>query len=179
MATTDNARIVQRPLAEHAWDLRKKYNLNRNMSKKAFMDWYDLGEIQLSTVYENLFVSTRQLLGKPTVKESADRYDFIDIISPGHKKILGDMKTSVLRKNGDKRRFVIPAVDQKIGNIYAVCWNWMTNKVCYFAIPPDEHGNHPKCGYKIMVCPNTGRKTGGWYNENCYYDSWEEMVSVD
>lgn len=177
MATTDRCIEAQRPLAEHAWDLREKYDLNRGMNKEEFMHWYDLGEIQLSTVYENLFVVTRNKLGKPTLKESADRYDFVRL-NPKRNTILGDMKTTVLQKDGDKRRYIVSSVENKIGNIYVVAWNWMTEKVNYFSIPPDDNKRHPKAGYKIMVCPKTGVRTGGWYNNNCAYDTWEDMVMV-
>lgn len=175
MATTDNQIDVHRPLAEHAWHLRKDYNLNRGMSKKKFMTWYDLGEIQLSTVYENLFVETRNALGKPTAKESADSYDFVKVF-PTQRRILGDMKIGTLQRSNDTYRFQIGNVSNKIGNIYIVAWNWMTDSVCYFAIPPDDFGYHPKAGYKIPVNPETGERTGGWYNRNCAYDTWEEMV---
>lgn len=177
MATTDRTIEAQRALAEHAWELREKYSLNHGMSKQKFMSWYNLGEIQLSTVWENLFVRTRNVLGKPTRKESADCYDFVKVF-PTQTRILGDMKITVLQKDGYYRRFVISGVKNKIGNIYAVGWNWLTDKPNYFAIPPDDYGEHPACGYKILVCPETGRRTGGWYNDNCAYDTWEEMVSV-
>jgi hypothetical protein len=26
-----------------------------------------------------------------------------------------------------------------------------------------------------MVHPITGERTGGWYNDNCAYDTWESM----
>jgi hypothetical protein len=175
MATTDIAIAAHRPLAEHAWHLRQKYNLNRGMSKKTFMDWYELGELQLSTVYENLFVATRNCLGKPTIKESADRYDFVKIF-PTQRRILGDMKLGTVQKSLDSRRFQISSVHNKIGNIYIVGWNGIAEEVCYFAIPPDNFGEHPKAGYKIPVHPVTGERTGGWYNDNCAYDTWEEMV---
>ena len=175
MATTDQWIEAQRPLAEHAWNLRKKYNLNRGMSKKEFMHWYDLGEIDLSTVYENLFVATRNALGKPTLKESGDGYDFVRL-NPVRNTILGDMKTTVLQRSGNNRRFVVSSVENKIGNIYVVAWNWLTKEVNYFAIPPDDYKCHPKAGYKIPVCSKTGKRTRGWYNKNCAYDTWEEMV---
>lgn len=178
MATTDITLEAQRPLAEYAYTLRQKYHLNRGLSKTEFMKWYDLGEIQLSTVYENLFVATRNRLGKPTLKESADRYDFVKVFST-QTRILGDMKTTVLQKNGDQKRFVVGSVEKKIGNIYIIAWNWMTNEVNFFAIPPDADNCHPKAGYKIPVCPKTGKRTGGWYNDNCAYDTWEEMVQYD
>lgn len=177
MATTDITLEAHRPLASFAWDLRQKYSLNRGVNKQEFMTWYDLGEIELSTVYENLFVATRNKLGKSTLKESAHGYDFVKVFST-QKRILGDMKTGVLQKDGDKRRFVIGNVENKIGNIYAIGWNWMTEKPNFFCIPPDKFDGHPKCGYKIPVCPSTGKRTGGWYNDNCAYDTWEQMVMV-
>jgi hypothetical protein len=177
MATTEVCIIAQRPLAELAWSLRKKYNLNRGMSRKEFMTWYNLGEVELSTVWENLFVSTRNKLGKPTLKESGDNYDFVKVF-PTQTRILGDMKTSVLRKDRDRRRFVVDSVQNKVGIIYVVAWNWMTDEPNYFAIPPDEFGEHPKAGYKIPVCKNTGKRASGWYNNNCAYDTWEEMVQI-
>jgi hypothetical protein len=175
MATTDQCVEAQRPLAELAWSLREKYKLNRGMNKNEFLIWYNLGEVQLSTVYENLFVETRNKLGKPTLKESADRYDFIKVF-PTQKRILGDMKTCVLQKNDRQRRFVVGSVENKIGNIYIVGWNWMTKQPNFFAIPPDDYKSHPKAGYKIPVHPMTGERTSGWYNDNCAYDTWEEMV---
>jgi hypothetical protein len=51
----------------------------------------------------------------------------------------------------------------------------MTNKVDFFAIPPIV-GGFPKQGIKIMVCPDIGVRTGGWYNRHAY-DTFEEMVS--
>ena len=59
MATTDITLEAHRPLASFAWDLRQRYSLNRGVNKQEFMSWYDLGEIELSTVYENIFVATR------------------------------------------------------------------------------------------------------------------------
>ena len=176
MATTDQAIEAQRNLAEFAYSLKKTYKVTNGLSKKKFMELYDQGEVQLSTVFENLFVTTRNL-GKPTKKVSVDQYDFVKVF-PTQTRILGDMKTSTLLKNGDQRRFVIPSVENKIGIIYVAGWNWMTNKVNFFAIPPDDFGSHPKRGYKIPVCPKTGTRTRGWYNDNCAYDTWEEMVEV-
>lgn len=175
MATTDIHLISQRPLAEVAYDLKKKYNLTHGLSKKKFMALYDLGEVELSTVYENLFVATRNAHGLPTRKESANGYDFVKAF-PTQTRILGDMKTSTLQKDGYKRRFVIASVHNKIGNIYIIVWNWMTEKPNFFAIPPDDNNEHPKQGYKIPVCPKTGKRTSGWYNDNCAYDTWEQMV---
>lgn len=173
MATTDVMCAAQRPLAEFAYELKKKYNQSFKLPKKTFMKLYDDGEIQLSSVFENLFVDTRNALGKPTKKVSGDNYDFVSVIN-NKEVILGDMKTTVLAKDGYSRRFVIQHVKNKQGYVYAACWNWMTNSVNFFAIPPME--NPPQCGYKIMVCPITGNRTGGWYNTNCAYNTWEEMV---
>jgi len=178
MATTDQTIDAQRPLAEYAYSLKKKYNVTHGISKKKFMMLYDLGEVELSTVWENLFVTVRNKLGMPTRKESGDNYDFVKVF-PTQTRVLGDMKTTVLQKDGDKRRFVVAGVENKIGIIYIVCWNWMTKQVNFFAIPPDDNGNHPKCGYKIPVCPKTGERTGGWYNDNCACESFEELVKAD
>ena len=175
MSTTDQWRIAQRPLAEYAYTLKEKYNQTFGLSHDSFMELYELGEIQLSSVYENLFVSTRNHHGKLTRKTAGDRYDFVEIDSFGRETPLGDMKTGVLQKNDEQRRFVIASVKNKLGKIYVVAWNWMTDKPNFFCIPPDEFGNHPNQGYKIMVHTKTGKRTGGWYNNNCAHDTWESM----
>jgi hypothetical protein len=169
MATSDIMREAQRPLAEFAYQLKEKYRQTRGRTKKEFMTDYDLGEIQLSSVFENLFVHTRKKLGKPVTKISEDSRDFSNN---------GDFKTTVLLRDGDKRRFVVNSVHSKIGTIYCTGWNWMTNKVNFFAVGCPKDG-FPKCGIKILVDPITGERTKGWYNNNCAYDSWEEMCSVD
>jgi len=138
---------------------------------------YDAGEIQLSGVYENLFVTTRNLLGLPTKKASGDRYDFVTVAK--NKVIpLGDFKTTVLLKDGDNRRFVISSVKNKQGIIYAIGWNWIANKPNFFAVPPDEWGGHPGAGIKIPVKPATGERAKGRYNKNCAYDTWEDLCQV-
>jgi hypothetical protein len=178
MCTTDQWRIAQRPLAEYAYSLKMKYNQTFDTSHKAFMNLYELGEVQLSSVFENLFVATRNHYGRPTRKVAGNRYDFVRVDSLGRETPLGDMKTGVLQKDDSictKRRYVIAGVENKIGKIYIAGWNWITNKPNFFCIPPDDNGNHPKSGYKIMVHPITGERTGGWYNDNCAYNTWEEM----
>lgn len=174
MSTTDIMCKAQRPLAEFAYELKKRYKLTRGQSKNKFLEMYDSGEIQLSSVFENLFVEARNQIKLPTKKVSGANYDFVKV-SKGTEIPLGDMKTSVLCKDGYKRRFVIPAVNKKIGYIYAVVWNWLTNEVNFFVFPP---GNHPKTGYKVLVCPITGKATGGKYNNSCRYNSWDEMIRV-
>jgi len=172
MATTTAWIEAQRPLAEYAYSLKKKYKLTNGLSKKTFMSMYDAGEIQLSGVFENLFVTTRQLAGLAVSKVSGANFDFVD----GNGDPLGDFKTGVLQKDGKTRRFVISGVGNKLGTIYAVTWNWMTGKVNFFAIPYHNiESGHPSCGYKIMVCPTTGQRTKGYYNLHCAYDSWEDM----
>ena len=166
MATTDNMRDAQRPLAVFSYKLKEKYGMTLGQSKEHFMESYELSEVQLSSVFENLFVAARKHIGKPLQKISEDSRDFSND---------GDMKTTVLQKNGYARRYVIGGVSGKKGYIYAVAWNWMTNKVDFFAIPPVV-GGFPKQGIKIMVCPNTGVRTGGWYNRHSY-DTFEEMAS--
>lgn len=168
MATTDQEREIQRPLAEYAYSLKKKYNMTHGMTKPQFLRLYDEGEITLSTVFENLFVAVRNMHGKPTRKVSENARDFSND---------GDKKIGVLKKDGDKRRYVISNVQGKIGTIYFTGWNWLTNKPNFFAIPRPAEG-FPKQGIKIMVCPRTGKRTGGKYNLHAH-DSFESMAMYD
>lgn len=178
MCTTDVWRNAQRPLANYAYSLKEKYGQDFGMTKEQFLKLYDLGEVQLSSVFENLLVETRNRLGKPTRKVAGDRYDFVRVDSLGRETPLGDMKTGVLQKDGTKRRFVIGGVAGKEGKIYICAWNWMTDKPNFFCIPPNTWGNHPDRGYKIMVHPETGERTKGYYNLCCAYNTWEEMAVV-
>lgn len=166
MATTDQMRNAQRPLAEYAYTLKEQYGMTLGQTRAQFMTMYDLSEVQLSGVYENLFVEARKKIGLPLTKISEDSRDFSNN---------GDMKTTVLLKDGDKRRFVVSSVSGKIGHIYVVAWNWMTNEVNFFAIPP--FGGFPSQGIKIPVCPQTGCRTGGWYNRHAY-NTFEEMAQI-
>ena len=175
MCTTDQWRIAQRPLAEYAYSLKEKYNQTHGLSREAFLALYDQAEIQLSSVFENLLVTTRNHLGKTTRKVAGDRYDFVRVDSLGRETPLGDMKTGVLQKDGPKRRFVIAGVAGKQGKIYIAAWNWMTGKPNFFCIPPDAWGDHPGAGYKIPVHPETGVRTGGYYNLCCSHETWEDM----
>jgi len=176
MSTTDINRIATRPLAEYAYGLKEKYDQTFGLRKKTFMQLFDMGEIQLSSVYENLLVATRNAHHRPTEKVSVDKYDVVRVDSMGRRTPLGDMKTTTLQKNGDKRRFVVSNVKNKIGKIYVIGWNTMTNEPNFFCLPPDEiQGTHPHAGYKIPVNPKTGKRTKGWYNDNYAYDTWEEM----
>jgi len=177
MSTCDRMNTAQRPLAEYAWKLKKKYKCTNNLTQKQFIAMYDAGEIQLSGVYENLFVTVRNVLGLPTKKVSGDGYDFVTI-ERNKDTILGDMKTTVLLKDGDNRRFVISSVKNKQGTVYTIGWNWLTNKPNFFAIPPNELGEHPAAGIKIPVDPVTGERAGGWYNKNCAYDTWEDLCKA-
>lgn len=177
MCTTDQWRIAQRPLAEYAYTLKQKYDQTFGISRDEFLALYEMGEVQLSSVFENLLVRTRNELGLRTKKVAGDRYDFVRIDKLGRETPLGDMKTGVLQKNGEFRRFVIDGVANKIGKIYIVTWNWLNKKPNFFCIPPDQLGEHPARGYKIPVHPITGERTGGWYNDNCAYDTWEQMAS--
>jgi hypothetical protein len=181
MSTTDQWRIAQRPLADYAYSLKEKYNQTFGISREAFIELYELGEVQLSSVFENLFVATRNKLGKPTRKVAGDRYDFVRIDRMNRATPLGDMKTTVLQKDDTRytaRRYVVASVEKKVGKIYIVGWNWMTNNPNFFCIPPDIGGGHPKAGYKIPVNPTTGERSGGWYNDNCAYRTWEDMCVV-
>ena len=175
MATSDIMCEAQRPLAEFAYRLKKRYRQTNGQSKESFLAMYDAGEIQLSSVFENLFVVARNDIGLPTEKVSGSNYDFVKIQN-GKRVPLGDMKTTVLQEDGYRRRFVVSSVSAKIGYVYTVAWNWMTKQVNFFAFP--DTGHRPKAGYKVMVCPYTGRRTGGIYNDYCAYDSWDEMIRV-
>ena len=178
MCTTDQWRIAQRPMAEYAYSLKEKYNQTFGISKDSFMNLYDLAEVQLSSVFENLLVVTRNQHGCPTRKVAGDRYDFVRVDSLGRETPLGDMKTGVLQKDDTRsitRRYVIASVENKIGKIYIIGWNWITNKPNFFCIPPDRGGGHPRCGYKIPVNPRTGERSGGQYNDYYSHDTWEEM----
>jgi hypothetical protein len=164
-------------LADYAYSLKEQYNQTHGMTREQFLNLYDIGEIQLSSVFENLLVETRNKLGKKTRKVAGDRYDFVRIDSLGRETPIGDMKTGVLQKDGPRiRRFVINSVAGKKGKIYICAWNWMTGKPNFFCIPPDKWGLHPQRGYKIMVHPETGERTGGYYNLCCAHDSWESMA---
>lgn len=164
MATTDYEIIVQRSLAEFAYELKEKYNLTYGQTYREFMHMYDQGEITLSTVFENLFVEVSKTLGKDIEKVSENCRDFSNN---------GDMKIGTLKKNGYQLRYVIESVANKIGTIYFVGWNWMTNKPEFHAIPKHIYGS-PARGIKIIRCPNTGKPTGGKYNRY-RYNSFEEM----
>ena len=175
MATTDQECVAQRSLAEYAYECKLKYN-QIEYTKEQWMKLYDDGEITLSTVYENLIVSIRNAHGIPTNKVSEDGRDLDNN---------GDVKIGVLKKDGDKRRFVISNVKNKIGTIYFVGWNWLLHSPVFFAIPhPSLHlydsdlDLFPAQGIKIMVHPVTGERTGGKYNQFAF-DTFEDMACTD
>ena len=171
MATTDNELIVQRPLAEFAYDLKAKYNQTHGMSKADFMSYYDTGEIQLSSVYENLFVAVNNALGGDVTKVSDHYSDF----SNG-----GDMKISNLQQNSDRTRYDIRSVANKTGMIYFVGNNWIKNKINgrpmpdFYAIPKQVYGS-PAKGIKIARCSISGDRVHGKYNYHCY-DTFEDIA---
>lgn len=165
MATTDYQIEIQRPLAEYAYELKKYYKDTKGISKRSFMLAYNAGELELSTIYENLFVLGANKAGKPIHKVSEDRRDFDNN---------GDMKIGVLKKDGVRRRYVISNVENKIGTIYFVGWNWIQNRTEFHVIPKPS-GTFPKAGIKIMRCKETGNVTSGTYN-SFYYPTWDEFV---
>ena len=178
MCTTDQWRIAQRPLAEYAYGLKQQYNMTLGQTREQFLAAYELGEVQLSSVYENLLVATRNRHGHPTRKVAGDRYDFVRVDTMGRETPLGDMKTGVLQKDDSvstRRRYVIASVENKLGKIYIIGWNWITNKPNFFCIPPNRGGGHPKAGYKIPVHPYSGERAGGQYNDYYAHDTWESM----
>lgn len=175
MATTDYTCIVHRDLAKFAYDLKVKYNETNGLSQETFLSLYDKGEVELSTVFENLIVSVRNSLGIPTQKVSEACRDIDNN---------ADVKIGILKKDGYSRRFVISGVHNKIGTIYFIGWNWITNKPVFFAIQrqKDAHGMlkpHPYRGIKIMVHPETGLKTRGRYNDLYSHDTFESMCKVN
>ena len=165
MATTDYEIESQRKLADFSYNLKEKYNHTHGQNRKEFLNMYDYGEITLSTVFENLFVAVANAKGRQIDKVSEDGRDFTNN---------GDMKIGILKKDGYQRRYVVENVANKIGTIYFVGWNWMTNKPEFHAIPKHVYG-YPARGIKIPRCPYSGDVTGGKYN---YYlkDSFEELV---
>lgn len=165
MATTDYQIEIQRPLAEYAYELKKYYKDTKGISKRSFMLTYNAGELELSTIYENLFVLGANKVGKPIQKVSEDCRDFDNN---------GDMKIGVLKKDGVFRRYVISNVENKIGTIYFVGWNWIRNKIEFHAIPKLSV-TFPKAGIKIMRCKETGNVTSGIYN-SFYHPTWDEFV---
>ena len=166
MSSTDYEIEAHRNLAQYAYDLKQKYGMTYGNSRENFMQLYDAGEVALSTVFENLFVQVSKALGINVEKVSETGRDF------SHN---GDRKRGRLRKNGNKRRYTITSVANKIGTIYFVGWNWMTNTVEFHAIPKHIYGS-PSQGIKIMRCTKTGVPTGGKYN-SFRKDSFEDLVS--
>ena len=171
MSTTTKMNDAQRRLAEHAWHLKKEIKRN-NISKRLWMELYDDGEIQLSSVYENLFVNTRNWMNLKTEKASVDGYDFVKLC--GHKKIpLGDMKTATIQKDGKYRRYSISNIKNKQGILYIVGYNRIKDSFDYFAIPTEVI---PKVLLVIGVDPETGdvhldNKYGKYY-----YTDFREMI---
>lgn len=165
MATTDYEISAFRELAEYSYDLQEKYQCTLGASREVFMAQYDAGIIQLSTVWENLFVIVNRCQGGDVIKVSEDGRDFSND---------GDMKVGILKRDGDKRRYVISNVARKAGTIYFVGWNWMTHQPDFYAIPKSVYGS-PARGIKIMRCPLDGDVTGGVYNDYAC-ESFEELV---
>lgn len=163
MATTDNEIIVHRKHAELAYELKKKYLPNYKISYEAYMRDYDTGEIHLSTVYENLFVTVSNCLGIPVEKISEHHRDFSNN---------GDMKIGVIQKNGHQRRYVIRNTANKKGTIYFVGWNWVSNSFNFYSIPKPVYGVVNNIA--IVMCPKTGNPTTGKYRD-CMVDSFEDM----
>lgn len=174
MSTTSVMIDAQRRLAEHAWELKEKYKQTFGMSKKQFMDLYELGEIQLSSVFENLLIATRNKLGMLTERRSVDSHDFVKVDSLGRKYPLGDMKTCTLQKDGPYRRYQVNDVQNKKGYLYIVGYNWIGDEFNYYAVPTSI--NLPK-HLTLSICADTG----GVNDESKYavysHNSWEQMAS--
>lgn len=174
MSTSDVMNHAQRRMAEHAFDLKKMYNQTFGMSKKQFMTLYDEGEIQLSSVFENLLVAARNHFKLPTRKVSAEGYDFVKIIGKKEKP-LGDMKTVTLQKDGKYRRFMVRNVADKQGYIYVVGYNWITDSFNYFAIPPKV--DKPKTFMVLGIDRDTGEVLQNKYGKYAV-DSFEKLAKI-
>jgi len=173
MSTSDVMNVAQRRLAEHAFDLKRKYGETYDMTKPQFLRLYNAGEIQLSSVFENLLVAARNVHGLLTERASAEGYDFVKVNKRKQISPLGDMKTCTLGKDGIYRRFVVRNVYAKVGWIYIVGYNWMTDGFNYFAIPPEV--KKPKSFMVIGVNRETGAVANGIYSSyECA--SFEDMI---
>jgi hypothetical protein len=165
MATTDYEIAAQRDLANFSYDLKVEYNLTYGQTRQEYLYMYDMGEITLSTVFENLIVAAAKKLGIDIKKVSEDCRDFSNN---------ADAKIGVLKKDGYKRRYVISNVANKVGTIYFIGWNWIAKKPEFHAIPWNVHRNVAQ-GIKICRNPVTGAVTSGKYNQ-CVKSTFEEMV---
>ena len=171
MSTCNTMTDAQRPLAEFAWGLKERYRQTHGLTKKQFIKLYDLGEIALSSVFENLLPATRNRHGKLTEKVSVDGYDFVKL--DGNRPVpLGDMKTCTGYKNGYSWKFAIKNAHDKKGYLYVVGYNPVNNQVYFFAIPPSVP--RPKTTLSITFCPKTGDITSKKYGRY-QVGSWEEM----
>lgn len=174
MSTSDVMNAAQRNLALFAYDLKRKYAQTQGLSKRQFMALYDLGEVQLSSVYENLLVEGRCQSGKPTQRASGAGFDFVKVSKNGRKTPLGDMKTGTLQKNGPYRRYTVARCGNKQGHVYFIGWNWITNKADFWAIPPKV--KLPSTLTVLGVDPETGSPIDGKYGRY-YCQSWDEMIN--
>lgn len=170
MSTCNTMTDAQRPLAEFAWTLKERYRQTHGLTKQKFMKLYDLGEVALSSVFENLLPATRNRYGKLTEKVSVAGYDFVKL--DGARPVpLGDIKTCTGYKNGYSWKFSVRNAHDKEGYLYVVGYNPVNNQVYFFAIPPSVP--RPKTILNITFCPETGNITSkyGRYQVN----NWEEM----
>lgn len=135
--TTDRSVESHRRMADLAYDLKRTYSQTFGLSRQKFLQLYELGEVQLSTVFENLFVAARNHLGRPTVKVSVDQYDFMTIDPLGRRRPLGDMKTSTVQKHSRNKNwsYRIANIKNKLGVIFIVGYDKNHDIFHYFAIP--------------------------------------------
>jgi len=164
MATTDQEIEVQIPLAHFAYDLKKKYNQTFGITKSQFVRQYLAGEITLSTVFENLFVTVANAQGNKVKKVSEDARDFSNN---------GDMKIGVLKRDGHIRRYVISNVANKIGTIFFVGYNDLTKSPEFFKVPKSVYGS-PSRGIKIT---RGDTATGRGKYHLCQVSTFEELCS--
>lgn len=164
MATTDNEIALHRPLAEFAWRKKVEYDCTLGLTREQFMQLYEQGELALSTVYENLFVSARTRLGKPTHKVSEAGRDFSNN---------GDMKIGTIKKIGKYRKYGITRC-RKAGTIYFVGYNRISDKMEFFAIPFRDH-RAERGTISIGLDPVTGAVKEDRTWSHCQKQNFEEL----
>jgi hypothetical protein len=174
--TTDRSVESHRRMADQAYELKKKYSQTFGMSKKKFIELYEMGEVQLSTVYENLFVAASNYMGDTIIKVSVDRYDFMRVSRNGFRQPIGDMKTTTVQKHSRNKNwsYRINNVYNKLGNIFIVGYDRHHDKFHYFSIP--YWVNKPKTFMEIPINFETGEpsETGKYSVFECA--SFEDMV---
>ena len=168
MATKDSDIELHRPLAKFLWPMMVQYKTNGAMTENVYWYWYDQGNHQLSSLFENLVVAVRNAHGKPTIKTSVSYQDFDNT---------ADHKYSTVQHNGVYFRIFVRSTKKKIGTIYVTAYNKISDKIHHFAIPYSEHRGN-LTNISIVVDTTTGEVTSKKYKKY-EYASFEEAVLVD